>query len=527
MSFIDDVINASGLKCEDILGDPKQIQITQYLTKEHYDYFDDLLNNRKKIIVHGDYDGDGLCGSSIIYSYLKKCGFEVCVKIPKRHEGYGINPNFPDDAKKSFDPALVITVDCGISNKQEIDRAKELGIDFIVTDHHELPDQIPEAKYIFHPFLMPENQETKYLSGTGMAYWLAWQLNFHYKIDFDFESWSSVAAMGLISDYVPLLGTTREIVKVGLKVVKENPPIGLQSFIDANQIKQEYLDEEALAFNVIPLFNAAGRMSDPLIAFSVLTTEDYFAGARTSVKLNDLNVKRKELTQQYIDDAIYRLNEVEEDKMSFIISNDWQHGIVGITSAKLVEMYDLPSFVVCKEGAIYKGSVRSPEWFDCMEALNHAKEFTVRYGGHKHAAGFTLRPDQLIRFKFALIENAQKQFMNERKPQNVLEWKQEYFDLDLVEEIKKLQPFGEGFKKPLFLIKNQPLTYMRTSMDGKHLFCKINKIAATMWNGANLGLTKKTEYDIVFKLGLDSFNSETQYVKALITQIKESEQQNG
>lgn len=524
--FTEDIIKASGLQAKDVLGDVDSIHFSPYLTQDHYDYFDKLLKEKERIIIHGDYDGDGLCGTAILYKYLKESGFNVFIKIPKRSEGYGINPSFPDLVKATDNPALVITVDCGISNKAEIDRGKELGIDFIVTDHHELPDQLPDAKYIFHPFILTDNEDIKYLSGTGMAFWLAWQLNIHYQTDFDFDSWSSVAAIGLISDYVPLLGKTRELVKYGIKMIRTKPPVGMKALIDANQINQDWIDEEALSFGVIPRLNAAGRLSDPILAFSILTTDDYFSAARASVRLDELNEKRKVLTQKYIDDAIYRLNDVEEDKMTFIIANDWLHGIVGITSAKLVNLYELPSFVLCREGQIYKGSARSPEWFDIMEALHYAGEYTLRYGGHKHAGGFTLRPDQVLRFKFALTENAQQQFLKARNPQKVIEWKKEYDQFDIVEEIKQMQPFGVGFPKPLFLIKDQPLTYVRPSMDQKHLFCEVNKIKSVYWSAWNTGLTNRTPYDIVFKLGLDTWKSETPTLKAELISVKEKEFEN-
>lgn len=520
--FVNDVIESSGLKHEAIIGDVNSIHFTQYLTKKHYQYFDDLLKNKKRIIIHGDYDGDGLSGTSILYSYLSKAGFNVFIKIPKRSEGYGISKEFPRFAKESENASLIITVDCGISNKNEIDEAKSLGIDFIVTDHHELPDELPDAKFIFHPFVLKDNSEIQYLSGTGMAFWLAWQLDFHYKTDFDFDAWSAVAAIGLVSDYVPLLGKTRELVKFGLKQMRVKPPVGLQGLIDAIQIKQDHIDEESLSFEIIPRINAAGRLSDPMLSFSILSTEDYFASARTSVRLDDLNEKRKLITQEYIENSIERLNDYQEDKMTFIVSNDWVHGIVGITSARLMHLYDLPSFVVCRENNIYKGSVRSPEWFDVMEALHYAGEHTISYGGHKHAGGFTLRPDQIMRFKFALIENAQKQFLNERHPQKTILWKKEYDELDLVSELRILQPFGEGFLKPLFEIKNQALTYVRSSGDGKHLFCNINKIKAVGWSMFG-NLTNKTPYDIIFKLGVDTWNREDPIIKAEIISAVESE----
>jgi len=433
---------------------------------------DEAIKNKDRIIVFGDYDVDGISGTAIMVSVLKKLNANVSYRLPNRtSDGYGLSEKFIDEfIEKKID--LIITVDCGVSCANEIDKAKKHGIDVIITDHHTIPKNIPTSVVcILHPKL--ENSEYPYreLTGAGVSLKLAEALIYTYfkKADHSYlDELINLASLGTIADLGPLNGENRLIVKKGLENLMKTKSKGLKKIIDLSLTKdKETLDSYTIGFRIAPRINAAGRIGDPYIALSLLLENDdetkiNFLGN----SLDDLNRQRQDMTERAMMEAETHI--LESKKMPYILiaeSTEWHVGILGLVAGKLTEKYGLPSVIMQDLGENLVGSARSPKVFNITEALSSCSNLLINFGGHSQAAGFTVKKENLQQFKKAISSYAESNLKKvDLKPVIEIDCELTSQDIgtDLFEEIERLAPFGIGNEKPKFIVNGVTPFFINT-----------------------------------------------------------------
>ncbi len=425
------------------------------------------VEKNEKIIVHGDYDADGVCSALIMVAVLEAMGAEVQVYIPHRElEGYGLNMQTVEELGKNG-VSLIITTDCGISNRAEIKRAAELGIDVIITDHHAEPPELPEAAFaIIDPHLAREKYPFRELSGAGVAFKFVQAIlrspKFQvsgFEIDAEaFEKWLlDLVAIATITDIMPLLGENRTLVKYGLLVLNKTQRLGLKKLIESLGLnKNKDLDARNVAFQIGPRLNAAGRIDHANQAYELLKTDDENEVDDLVSVLNKTNEGRQSLSERVTAEAKAQIGEdIGEEKFLFALGDGWPVGIVGLVAGKIADSFWRPTFVMTEKEGKIMGSGRSIPEFDIMEALRSTKEFLSHYGGHAGACGFTLKDKKdLKKFKNAVKKLAKKKLDGlELAPTlNIdAEVKLEKINWELFGLLEKFAPFGRANERPRYL----------------------------------------------------------------------------
>ncbi len=351
------------------------------------------------VAVCGDYDVDGVTASAILYTYLKDNGYNVVCSIPKRLEsGYGLHNDTIDELKEK-NVSLMITVDNGISAAEEIEYAKSLGIDTVVTDHHLPSQKLPDAVAVVDAHLPQCQMEFKDYAGVGIAYMLVCALE-RVPCEEMLERYGDLAALGTVADMVPLVSENRMLVKEGLKVLNARKRIGLNSLVELTTIGDKKIDEQNIAFTIAPRINAAGRMGNSMRAFELLTETDGQKAVELAKEIFDENVLRRATESEITDCAIKQILEQKLYKNRFITvyGEQWHNGVLGIVAARLTERFGKPTAVLSIEGNVARGSARSVEGFDLFEALSSCSDTLIQLGGHKMAAGLSVERDKIPEF---------------------------------------------------------------------------------------------------------------------------------
>ena len=415
------------------------------------------------ITVYGDYDVDGITGASVLKLLFKYLKYEnVNYYIPNRFtDGYGLNTKAITNIISKQKAKLIITCDCGVTNLNEIAFAKSFGAQTIVLDHHNMAQTLPPAAAIVHPKLLKDTNHGLYnLSGVGVAFKFAQSMLEIHNLRAALEDFYEYAALGLIADMVPLTKENRYIVNKGLnKFATTNKP-GLKALIEQTQNNSK---GDLVGYNIAPKINAAGRLSDGFKALELLTTQDPIRASELSQELQSENIKRQELTETIFNDANLTvetlLRQKEKLNVIAIFKENWHHGVVGIVATRLLEKYKLPVFIgeIMPDTQIVKGSARGYEQFDLYEALNHSQSSLLKWGGHKVAAGFTFKLEELSNFQTLLAQYAKIRLEQFNEPNKlVIDTIIEKTDLDLqnFRNFEKMAPFGMSNPKPQVLIKN-------------------------------------------------------------------------
>lgn len=455
----------------------------------------DAIKNNEKIVVHGDYDADGVCAGAMLTSVIKKLGGKnIGIFLPHREiDGYGINLNTVKLLAKQK-TNLIITCDCGISNINEITEAKKLGIKVIVTDHHTVPEILPPADAIIHPLVPGEKYPDYGLSGGGVAFKLLQALLHEHKKNNKkltdgqsheaFEKWSlDLAAISIIGDMMPLIGEARTLTRYGLTVLNKTKNIGLQKLLqiagvidENNKLKRKQIDSETVAFQIVPRINAAGRMDHANVAYALLTCENEKEAILLAEKLNKNNIDRQKLTEQIVNQARKQIKDEkqEENPILFAFNKDWNTGILGLIAGKIKDEYYRPAIIMGNNAGEITGSGRSIYEFNLIEAMRKIPEIFSKFGGHPQACGFSLAtPNQLETFKEKLIELAKKELKNiDLSPILHIdaEVDLEEINWELFDVLEKFAPFGQKNESPKYCARG--LTIMNVEpvgQDGKHL----------------------------------------------------------
>lgn len=473
------------------------------------------INNQEKVIIYGDYDVDGITSITVLKKFLKTCGLEVDYYIPNRlSEGYGLNKAAIDYIKEK-EYTLIITVDCGISGIEEIEYANSLGIETIVTDHHEPMEVLPPAVAIVD--LKRKDNDTypfKSLAGCGVVFKLTQALGMRLGIDEkEYLKYLDIVCVGTISDIVPLVDENRVIAKLGLKLVEVTRNPGLKALLNASGYK--VVNSNTISFGIAPRINACGRMGYEEEALKLFLTENLVQASEITERLNKYNRDRQEIEKNIYDEAIKMMEKEDSNAQSIVLgSNNWHHGVIGIVSSKITEMYFKPSILICFEGEDGKGSGRSIPGFDLHEALAETAKYLEKYGGHEMAVGLSLKKNNFNRFKEAFEKYVEEKDITGIVPIIEIDKQISLKDIDsnIVKQLDLLEPFGEANRRPIFVYKNLKIDSIRALSDGKHLKMTL-KDGNTIVNaiGFNMGQLSK-EYmigdriDVVGTLEINAYN---------------------
>lgn len=410
----------------------------------------EAIEKKEKILIFGDYDVDGICSTSILYLFLKTKTPNIYTYIPNRLEdGYGLSCPCIDKIAEREKPNLIITVDCGISCVNEIDYIKNLGIDVIVTDHHELPQILPKTTIVNTKF--DQDFGFKGLCGAGVSFKIVQALC--YKFNENFEKYLPICALATIADIVPLKDENRIIVKEGLKRLKMLPT-GVKILLKSCLGTLDNVKSNDIAFKVAPMINSAGRIDDANVALNLFVSEDLKVINDSLKKLEFLNEKRKKLCENILKDAKKLLNNKNIGNVIILYKENWDIGVLGIVCARLCEEYNRPTILLGKNGDLIKGSARSINNIDIYKLLSNSQDILENFGGHKKAGGLSLKQENLKRFITRSQEFLQKNY-TEKDYEVIknydLEIEKSKINVDFVEKIDILEPFG--FENPFPIVR--------------------------------------------------------------------------
>ncbi len=472
------------------------------------------IENQEKVIIYGDYDVDGITSITVLKKFLADRGLQVDSYIPNRlDEGYGLNKkaikNIVDNKYQ-----LMITVDCGISGLKEIEYANSLGLETIVTDHHEPAETLPKALAVVDAKRKDNKYPFNQLAGVGVVFKLIQAISKVYNLE-EKESlkYLDIVCVGTISDIVPLVDENRVIAKLGLKLVEVTRNVGLKALLNAIGYKK--IDSSTISFGVAPRINACGRMGFEQEALKLFLTDNIVEATQISRRLNEYNKQRQDIEKKIFEEVLVKIEESEKDKPCIVLADEkWHHGVIGIVSSKVTDMYFKPSILICFEGEEGKGSGRSIPGFDLHEALSKCDEHISRFGGHSMAIGISVEKGQFDEFKKDFEEYVNNTNIKELTP--IVKVDEEItskdMGVDIVNELNMLEPFGEANKMPIFIYKNLRINSIRALSEGKHLKLTLkdeNLIIDAI--GFNMGYLVSDfllgdKVDVLGNLEINSFN---------------------
>ena len=474
------------------------------------------INKKEKITIYGDYDVDGITSITVLKSFLRDRGIEVDTYIPNRlDEGYGLN-NSAIDKIKNKGCELMITVDCGISAIDEVNYANSLGIEVIVTDHHEAGNEIPKALAVIDNKRKDSTYPFRELAGVGVVFKLIQALSIKLNLkEEEYLKYLDIVCIGTISDIVPLVDENRVITKLGLMLVRQTRNIGLQAVLKSSGYSK--IDSNTISFGVAPRLNACGRMGKADEALKLFLSKNVNEVIQLSKELNDFNRERQEKEKEIYENAIAQIEKEHLDEKNTIIlrGKNWHHGVIGIVSSKITEKYFKPSILLSfEENGIGKGSGRSIPGFDLHEALMQCLDVIEKFGGHAMAVGITVREEHFDEFREKFENIAISKHIEEILPIINIDAKINLSDInkEMVESLKELEPFGEGNKMPIFVFKNLKIDSIRALSEGRHLKLSLRDesvvINAIGFDIGNLAEEYKIgdKIDVVGTLEINSFN---------------------
>ena len=473
------------------------------------------IDNNEKIIIYGDYDVDGITSVAVLKSFLEERGLDIGVYIPNRlNEGYGLNK----DAVKNISEngyKLMITVDCGITAIEEVEYAKSLGIETIITDHHEPIEDLPNAVAVVDAKRKDNKYECRNLAGVGVVFKFIQALSIKMGLDEkEYLKYLDIVCVGTISDIVPLTDENRVIVKLGLKLVEQTRNLGLKEILQSCGYSK--INSTTISFGVAPRINACGRMGHQEEALNLLLSKNPEKVKELSLKLNEYNKTRQDIEKNIFQEAVDKIekNNLTKNSTLVVYGNNWHHGVIGIVSSKITELYFKPSILLSEEEGEYKGSGRSINGFDLHEALMECSQSIKKFGGHAMAVGITIEKDKIEEFEEVFEKIAKEKNVDKIIPIiNVdAEIKLDEINKEMVDSLKELEPYGEANKMPVFAFKNLKIESIRALTNGKNLKLTVkdnkNIVNAIGFNLGELAESYKIgdKVDIVGNLEINSFN---------------------
>lgn len=477
------------------------------------------IQNKELITIYGDYDADGVCAAVILVTVLTKLGAQVNTYLPHREkEGYGLNQEAIEELAQAK-TKIILTCDCGVSNIAEIELAKQKNIDVIITDHHALPEILPQAVAIIHPQVKNETYPFKFLSGGAVAFKLAQALLHNSDLDETAkeinEKWLlDLVAISIVADMVPLLGENRTLLQYGLVVLKKTQRLGLQKLIAVSNLDVDKIDARSIGFSLAPRINAAGRMDHANLAYYLLMEQDQAKAITLANDLNSANLDRQKMTEQIIKEAKELAIDLKDNLLVFYKTN-WNPGLTGLVASRLVREYDRPCLVLTDNNGNIVGSGRSIGQFDITQALEENKELLLRFGGHPQACGFLMVKSNLDTFVTKMKTIAQEK-LKDIKFEAVLNIEMEVdfttISWEMVDLLDKFKPFGKDNEEPLFLSQEITISGLRkVGQDAKHLKLELSqggkKLDAIGFNLSAQEIQLNDKVDLVYNLGINEWNN--------------------
>ena len=431
----------------------------------------------ERVLVHGDYDADGLSATAIVVYALKGLGLDVHYFIPNRiTHGYGFNLAGVKKAKE-LRVKLIITVDSGITSFEAVALSKKEGIDVIITDHHEPLPLLPEAVAIINPKLLTPDSRLSTLSGAGVAFKFAQALSTIHDSRFTIHDFLDLATLGTIADLVPITGENRIIVKEGLRLIEDETRPGLKALKKVSGIDEREIKSGLLSFTMIPRVNAAGRISDSNSVVKLLLTDSEDEAMDISSWLDRLNSERQQIEEEVYQEACSKLNDKGICSAIVLSSEGWHPGIIGIVASRIAEVSYRPTFVISIDGRSARGSARSIPPVDIYNALTGCGEFLTDFGGHKQAAGFRLNSEDISSFE-ERINRIVNETLREADFIPLLEIDTDvnlsHINFNLIRELEILEPFGFGNSEPLLGSKRLEVLYPRV-VGNNHMKMKLRQ----------------------------------------------------
>ena len=506
---------------------------------------EEALERGETIAIYGDYDVDGVTSVSLLYLYLTSRGGRVGYYIPSRsREGYGLSTPAIDRLKNERDVKLMITVDTGITANAETAYAKSLGIDTVITDHHECHNELPEACAVVNPHRPDDAYPFKELAGVGVVFKLVCALEMarvRREGGTDLEAvkricthYGDLVAIGTVADVMPIVDENRLIVAFGLRLISETKRHGLRALIDAaagaNTAKKKKINSSFIGFGIAPRMNAAGRVSSASIAVELLLSEDDESARALAEQLCELNVQRQVEENRIAEQAYKKIEHTmdpERDRVIVIDDDTWQQGIIGIVSSRITERYGLPSILISFDGStegtpcltdLGKGSGRSIRGLNLVGALAYCEDLLVRFGGHELAAGLTIQRSNIDAFRARINEYAREQLDEEMLCLSLdADCKVEMNELtmQLAQELDLMEPFGISNPVPTFMATELRVLKTIPMAGGKHTKLIVEKNGITMnaiWFGistSDLPFEENDPIDVLFQLNVNEYQGTT------------------
>lgn len=489
------------------------------------------IKQQEKILVFGDYDADAVTANAVLQQTFNYLGVPALSYIPDRFtEGYGLNVTAFEKIK-ALGVTVVITVDCGTNSVDVAHYCKENGIDLIITDHHEITGEIPQALALINPKNPNEQYPDSQITGVGVAYKLAKALLMQAEeviavkqitaeeYNPEWDKWLlDLVAIGTVADCHSLLGENRILVTFGLKVLQKSKWLGLKQLMDNAGIDcaSSAPDSKTLGFTIAPRINAAGRLEHADIALQLLTTQDFAEAITLANRLEEINRRRQDLTARIVSEAKEQAELMRDRKILLLYSDSWPKGLVGIIAGKIAETFGKPTIVLEKGEKESTGSARTSGEFDLVECLKSVSDKLLKFGGHKQAAGLTVATDLLDEFYRGILDFAEQHWPAEQSaPPLVIETILFGGDLsiDAHADLAKLEPYGAGNPKPVFMLAGVNLvSYKLVGTEQQHLQLKVmldNILLDCIGFNMSYLATKFTdnvELDLAGELMVDSWN---------------------
>lgn len=472
------------------------------------------LLSGENIAIYGDFDADGITGTTLLVQALSSLGSRVTPYIPHRlTEGYGLKTATLDNLYQQG-VSLVITVDCGITAFTQVKKAQRLGLDIIITDHHTPPAVVPPAIAVVNPKLPNSSYPFSELAGVGVAFKLLQALFQGIGKEKQLDGLIDLVAMGTVADMMPLLGENRYLVKQGLKLINTTPRLGVREMLTQAGLNIGSLDAEAISWVLTPRLNAAGRMAHAMMSYKLLTTASPQEAHELTMWLEEKNAERQKLTNNTLAKA--REQVLAQGALPLLIASDEDYpgGIIGLVAGRLSDEFCRPVVVIKTGTEMSRGSCRSIPEFNIIHALNQCSDLLFQFGGHPQAAGFTLPTKNLAHFKQTLLQLASTELAGvDLRPCLDIDAEIKLPDLarDTYQSIQKLAPFGQGNPVPTFLSQRVEVIDCQTmGTNGEHLRLKL-KQGGTVWDGVAFGLGNflaevSPPIDIVYNLEVDQWS---------------------
>ncbi len=494
---------------------------------EAVDRINIAIEEKEKILVFGDYDCDGVTATALLTGYLKKREADVDYVVPDReNDGYGISVKAIEKAHEDG-VTLIITVDNGINAVKEVDFANELGVDVVVTDHHLLQDELPNAVAVVDPHIEEDcDWVFSDLCGVGVAFKLVSALESRPPEEVIYE-YADLVALGTIADIVPLVSENRAIVSVGLGLINRRQNLGIKALCEVAQAK--FITAGNAAFTLCPRINAAGRMANADLAVKLLMSENYDDAIYYAGCLDRLNAERQQIEQEIFQSAcnIIEQNGYNRQRVIVVDGYGWHVGVIGIAASKLVEKYGKPCIVISAAGDRSVGSGRSISGFSLFDALNASSDTLVKFGGHELAAGLTVKEEDIALFRKTINEYAASTDVPFLKVKVDCRLKPRALTLDVAKALKAFEPYGAGNPTPLFGVMESQLVGVQPLANGKHVRLKLRRentdFSAVMFGTPPEDLPFKVGdmLDLAVTLDVNVYNN-TESVSVIVRALRKS-----